>query len=73
MNFGPKFQPVSVFVLQGGALQGDKFELLCKLKHRHCIEMRENQYTVIQLHGIFKHKMALVHSDMSLFMRHHFI
>ena len=63
MNFCPKFQPVSVFFLQGGALQGVKFESFCKLKHRHCIEMRENQYTVIQLHGTVKHKMMLVHSD----------
>ena len=38
-----------------------------------CTEMRENEHIEIQLHRTFKHKITLMHSDVSLFVRHHFI
>ena len=46
---------------------------LNNFKGCHFIEMCENKYIVIQLHGTFKHKMVLMHSNVLLFMRHHFI
>ena len=35
--------------------------------------MRENEYIVIQLHMIFKHKLMLVNSNVPLFARQHYL
>ena len=42
-------------------------------EQHHSIEMCENKYTVIHLHGTFKHKKMLPYANVSLFMQHHII
>ena len=63
---------ISFTAFHGITRYGDKLESLCKLKHHKCIEMHENKYIVIQLHGIFKMiQMMLLHSIVSFEFNSH--